>query len=134
MPRSAVKCDFYQIYTNVATLVIPQQNIPGILYPLNCVVLESIFFSDFLFSIYLLIVRIQTGKLSEFLITSCCTHLSFMDPGPESKLYSEDYDDNYTELESYDWTNGCDSTSNGKVASERHWLCWTRIQSIVEYP
>ncbi|KAF6390635.1 phosphorylase kinase regulatory subunit alpha 1 [Rhinolophus ferrumequinum] len=56
--------------------------------------------------------RIQTGKLSEFLITSCCTHLSFMDPGPESKLCSEDYDDNYTELESYDWTNGCESTSN----------------------
>ncbi|XP_034884657.1 phosphorylase b kinase regulatory subunit alpha, skeletal muscle isoform isoform X9 [Mirounga angustirostris] len=27
--------------------------------------------------------RIQTGKLSEFLTTSCCTHLSFMDPGPE---------------------------------------------------
>uniref|UniRef100_A0A8C0LKC3 Phosphorylase b kinase regulatory subunit n=1 Tax=Canis lupus dingo TaxID=286419 RepID=A0A8C0LKC3_CANLU len=44
--------------------------------------------------------RIQTGKLSEFLTTSCCTHLSFMDPGPEGKLYSEDYDDNYNELES----------------------------------
>ncbi|XP_061862944.1 phosphorylase b kinase regulatory subunit alpha, skeletal muscle isoform isoform X6 [Colius striatus] len=27
--------------------------------------------------------RIQTGKLSEFLTTSCRTHLSFMDPGPE---------------------------------------------------
>lgn len=62
--------------------------------------------------------RIQTGKLSEFLITSCCTHLSFMDPGPESKLYSEDYDDNYTELESYDWTNGCDSTSNARCGDE----------------
>ncbi|XP_041340685.1 phosphorylase b kinase regulatory subunit alpha, skeletal muscle isoform isoform X2 [Pyrgilauda ruficollis] len=32
--------------------------------------------------------RIQTGKLSEFLTTSCRTHLSFMDPGPE-----EDADD-----------------------------------------
>ncbi|XP_064568956.1 phosphorylase b kinase regulatory subunit alpha, skeletal muscle isoform isoform X2 [Zonotrichia leucophrys gambelii] len=32
--------------------------------------------------------RIQTGKLSEFLTTSCRTHLSFMDPGPE-----EDTDD-----------------------------------------
>ncbi|XP_063272864.1 phosphorylase b kinase regulatory subunit alpha, skeletal muscle isoform isoform X1 [Prinia subflava] len=32
--------------------------------------------------------RIQTGKLSEFLTTSCRTHLSFMDPEPE-----EDTDD-----------------------------------------
>uniref|UniRef100_A0A8C0AK47 Phosphorylase b kinase regulatory subunit n=1 Tax=Bos mutus grunniens TaxID=30521 RepID=A0A8C0AK47_BOSMU len=50
--------------------------------------------------------RIQTGKLSEFLTTSCCTHLSFMDPGPEGKLYSEDYDDYDNELESGDWING----------------------------
>ncbi|XP_044906929.1 phosphorylase b kinase regulatory subunit alpha, skeletal muscle isoform isoform X6 [Felis catus] len=56
--------------------------------------------------------RIQTGKLSEFLTTSCCTHLSFMDPGPEGKLYSEDYDDNYNELEPGDWMNGHSSTSN----------------------
>ncbi|XP_077614513.1 phosphorylase b kinase regulatory subunit alpha, skeletal muscle isoform-like isoform X2 [Crocuta crocuta] len=56
--------------------------------------------------------RIQTGKLSEFLTTSCCTHLSFMDPGPEGKLYSEDYDDNYNELEPGDWMNGYGSTSN----------------------
>ncbi|XP_016073120.1 PREDICTED: phosphorylase b kinase regulatory subunit alpha, skeletal muscle isoform isoform X5 [Miniopterus natalensis] len=56
--------------------------------------------------------RVQTGKLSEFLTTSCCTHLSFMDPRPESKLYSEDYNDNYSELESCDWMNGYDSTSN----------------------
>lgn len=40
-----------------------------------------------------------------------------MDPGPDSKLYSEDYDDNYSELESCDWMNGYDSTSNGKEAS-----------------
>uniref|UniRef100_A0A8C8YHM6 Phosphorylase b kinase regulatory subunit n=1 Tax=Prolemur simus TaxID=1328070 RepID=A0A8C8YHM6_PROSS len=56
--------------------------------------------------------RVQTGKLSEFLTTSCCTHLSFMDPGPEGKLYSEDYDDNYDELESGNWINDCDSTYN----------------------
>uniref|UniRef100_A0A8B9TSU7 Phosphorylase b kinase regulatory subunit n=1 Tax=Anas platyrhynchos TaxID=8839 RepID=A0A8B9TSU7_ANAPL len=31
--------------------------------------------------------RIQTGKLSEFLTTSCRTHLSFMDPGPEGKVF-----------------------------------------------
>ncbi|XP_020936358.1 phosphorylase b kinase regulatory subunit alpha, skeletal muscle isoform isoform X9 [Sus scrofa] len=56
--------------------------------------------------------RIQTGKLSEFLTTSCCTHLSFMDPGPEGKLYSEDYDDYDNELESGDWMNGYGSTNN----------------------
>ncbi|XP_027551878.1 phosphorylase b kinase regulatory subunit alpha, skeletal muscle isoform isoform X4 [Neopelma chrysocephalum] len=33
--------------------------------------------------------RIQTGKLSEFLTTSCRTHLSFMDPGPEEDAYDE---------------------------------------------
>ncbi|XP_015844924.1 phosphorylase b kinase regulatory subunit alpha, skeletal muscle isoform isoform X9 [Peromyscus maniculatus bairdii] len=56
--------------------------------------------------------RIQTGKLSEFLTTSCCTHLSFMDPGPEGKLYSEDYDEDYDELESGNWMDSYDSTSN----------------------
>ncbi|XP_055124685.1 phosphorylase b kinase regulatory subunit alpha, skeletal muscle isoform isoform X5 [Symphalangus syndactylus] len=56
--------------------------------------------------------RVQTGKLSEFLTTSCCTHLSFMDPGPEGKLYSEDYDDNYDYLESGNWMNDYDSTSH----------------------
>ncbi|XP_051034892.1 phosphorylase b kinase regulatory subunit alpha, skeletal muscle isoform isoform X3 [Phodopus roborovskii] len=56
--------------------------------------------------------RIQTGKLSEFLRTSCCTHLSFMDPGPEGKLYSEDYDEDYDELESGNWMDSYDSTSN----------------------
>ncbi|XP_016073118.1 PREDICTED: phosphorylase b kinase regulatory subunit alpha, skeletal muscle isoform isoform X3 [Miniopterus natalensis] len=62
--------------------------------------------------------RVQTGKLSEFLTTSCCTHLSFMDPRPESKLYSEDYNDNYSELESCDWMNGYDSTSNAHCGDE----------------
>ncbi|XP_040855583.1 phosphorylase b kinase regulatory subunit alpha, skeletal muscle isoform isoform X4 [Ochotona curzoniae] len=55
--------------------------------------------------------RIQTGKLSEFLTTSCCTHLSFMDPGPEGNLYSEDYDDNCDELESGDWMEDYNPTS-----------------------
>ncbi|XP_071613988.1 phosphorylase b kinase regulatory subunit alpha, skeletal muscle isoform isoform X2 [Heliangelus exortis] len=36
--------------------------------------------------------RIQTGKLSEFLTTSCRTHLSFMDPGSE---------DTYDEIAQY---------------------------------
>uniref|UniRef100_A0A8C6XZH6 Phosphorylase b kinase regulatory subunit n=1 Tax=Naja naja TaxID=35670 RepID=A0A8C6XZH6_NAJNA len=31
--------------------------------------------------------RTQTGRLSDFLTTSCCTHLSFMDAGLEGKLY-----------------------------------------------
>ncbi|XP_066104804.1 phosphorylase b kinase regulatory subunit alpha, skeletal muscle isoform isoform X3 [Saccopteryx bilineata] len=62
--------------------------------------------------------RIQTGKLSEFLTTSCCTHLSFMDPGPESKQYSEDYNDNYSELESCDWMNDYDPTSNAHCGDE----------------
>ncbi|KAM6144075.1 phosphorylase b kinase regulatory subunit alpha, skeletal muscle isoform 6-T6 [Erethizon dorsatum] len=56
--------------------------------------------------------RIQTGKLSEFLTTSCCTHLSFMDLGPEAKLYGEDYEDNSDELESGNWMESYDSTSN----------------------
>uniref|UniRef100_A0A8C5JDP2 Phosphorylase b kinase regulatory subunit n=1 Tax=Junco hyemalis TaxID=40217 RepID=A0A8C5JDP2_JUNHY len=34
---------------------------------------------------------IQTGKLSEFLTTSCRTHLSFMDPGPEGKVFAMSY-------------------------------------------
>ncbi|XP_036858776.1 phosphorylase b kinase regulatory subunit alpha, skeletal muscle isoform isoform X3 [Manis javanica] len=62
--------------------------------------------------------RVQTGKLSEFLTTSCCTHLSFMDPGPEGKLYNDDYDDNYNELESGDWMNDYGSTSNARCGDE----------------
>ncbi|XP_057393799.1 phosphorylase b kinase regulatory subunit alpha, skeletal muscle isoform isoform X4 [Balaenoptera acutorostrata] len=62
--------------------------------------------------------RIQTGKLSEFLTTSCCTHLSFMDSGPEGKLYSEDYDAYDNELESGDWMNGYGSTSNARCGDE----------------
>ncbi|XP_069746352.1 phosphorylase b kinase regulatory subunit alpha, liver isoform-like isoform X2 [Narcine bancroftii] len=33
--------------------------------------------------------RVKTGKLSEFLITSCFTHLSFMDPGPDGFLLDD---------------------------------------------
>lgn len=56
-----------------------------------------------------------------------------MDPGPEGKLYSEDYDDYDNELESGDWMNGYGSTNNGKETSLRHWPCQTRTQSIVEH-
>lgn len=62
--------------------------------------------------------RIQIGKLSEFLTTSCCTHLSFMDPGPENKLYNEDADDDYSDLESDDWIKSCDPTSNANSGYE----------------
>ncbi|XP_055986088.1 phosphorylase b kinase regulatory subunit alpha, skeletal muscle isoform [Sorex fumeus] len=62
--------------------------------------------------------RIQIGKLSEFLTTSCCAHLSFMDPGPESKLYSGDDEYDYNELESDDWMNSCDPTSNARCSDE----------------
>ncbi|XP_006896055.1 PREDICTED: phosphorylase b kinase regulatory subunit alpha, skeletal muscle isoform-like isoform X4 [Elephantulus edwardii] len=55
--------------------------------------------------------RIQTGKLSEFLTTSCCTYLSFMDPKPEGKLYNDGYNDSYNDLESCDWMDGFDSAS-----------------------
>ncbi|XP_063793096.1 phosphorylase b kinase regulatory subunit alpha, skeletal muscle isoform isoform X3 [Pseudophryne corroboree] len=34
--------------------------------------------------------RIQTGRLSDFLTTSCCKHLNFMDPGVEGKLCTKD--------------------------------------------
>ncbi|XP_036030114.1 phosphorylase b kinase regulatory subunit alpha, skeletal muscle isoform isoform X4 [Onychomys torridus] len=62
--------------------------------------------------------RIQTGKLSEFLTTSCCTHLSFMDPGPEGKLYSGECDEDYDELESDNWMESYDSTSSARCGDE----------------
>lgn len=40
-----------------------------------------------------------------------------MDPGPEGKLYNEDYDEDYDELESGNWMmDSYDSASNGKEA------------------
>ncbi|XP_075394970.1 phosphorylase b kinase regulatory subunit alpha, skeletal muscle isoform isoform X2 [Tenrec ecaudatus] len=60
--------------------------------------------------------RVQTGKLSEFLTTSCCTYLSFMDPGPEGKLYDDDYDD--SQLEFGDWMDDFDSTSTAPCGDE----------------
>uniref|UniRef100_A0A669PPF6 Phosphorylase b kinase regulatory subunit n=1 Tax=Phasianus colchicus TaxID=9054 RepID=A0A669PPF6_PHACC len=50
--------------------------------------------------------RIQTGKLSEFLTTSCRTHLSFMDPGPEGKVFASGYKlglDSFEELDPEEW-------------------------------
>uniref|UniRef100_A0A669PV17 Phosphorylase b kinase regulatory subunit n=1 Tax=Phasianus colchicus TaxID=9054 RepID=A0A669PV17_PHACC len=45
--------------------------------------------------------RIQTGKLSEFLTTSCRTHLSFMDPGPEGKVFASGYNACQIEVAQY---------------------------------
>ncbi|XP_030354442.1 phosphorylase b kinase regulatory subunit alpha, skeletal muscle isoform isoform X5 [Strigops habroptila] len=53
--------------------------------------------------------RIQTGKLSEFLTTSCRTHLSFMDPGPEGKVFAKSYElstGSFEELDAEDWLHG----------------------------
>ncbi|XP_059680526.1 phosphorylase b kinase regulatory subunit alpha, skeletal muscle isoform isoform X3 [Gavia stellata] len=53
--------------------------------------------------------RIQTGKLSEFLTTSCRTHLSFMDPGPEGKVFAKSYElsiDSFEELYAEEWLHG----------------------------
>ncbi|XP_066189874.1 phosphorylase b kinase regulatory subunit alpha, skeletal muscle isoform isoform X1 [Sylvia atricapilla] len=53
--------------------------------------------------------RIQTGKLSEFLTTSCRTHLSFMDPGPEGKVFAKSYrlsSDSFEKLDAEEWLHG----------------------------
>ncbi|NXK67626.1 KPB1 kinase, partial [Sylvietta virens] len=53
--------------------------------------------------------RIQTGKLSEFLTTSCRTHLSFMDPGPEGKVFAKSYklsSDSFEKLDTEGWLHG----------------------------
>ncbi|NWU58573.1 KPB1 kinase, partial [Dromas ardeola] len=53
--------------------------------------------------------RIQTGRLSEFLTTSCRTHLSFMDPGPEGKVFTKSYElsiDSFEELDAEEWLHG----------------------------
>uniref|UniRef100_A0A452J771 Phosphorylase b kinase regulatory subunit n=1 Tax=Gopherus agassizii TaxID=38772 RepID=A0A452J771_9SAUR len=65
--------------------------------------------------------RTQTGKLSEFLTTSCCTHLSFMDPGPEGKLYADDYGlsiDSYSELNPEEWLHGFQLADDADVCDE----------------
>ncbi|XP_026572482.1 phosphorylase b kinase regulatory subunit alpha, skeletal muscle isoform isoform X2 [Pseudonaja textilis] len=53
--------------------------------------------------------RAQTGRLSDFLTTSCRTHLSFMDAGLEGKLYADDYGlcpESFQELDPEDWMHG----------------------------
>nr|XP_056715196.1 phosphorylase b kinase regulatory subunit alpha, skeletal muscle isoform [Euleptes europaea] len=65
--------------------------------------------------------RIQTGRLSEFLTTSCRTHLSFMDPGPEGKLYADDYGlslDSFSDLDPEDWLHGFQMSEDGDICDE----------------
>uniref|UniRef100_A0A8D2LYY5 Phosphorylase b kinase regulatory subunit n=1 Tax=Varanus komodoensis TaxID=61221 RepID=A0A8D2LYY5_VARKO len=65
--------------------------------------------------------RIQTGRLSEFLTTSCCTHLSFMDPGPEGKLYADDYGlslDSFGKLDPEDWLHGLRLAEDADICDE----------------
>ncbi|XP_074062998.1 phosphorylase b kinase regulatory subunit alpha, skeletal muscle isoform isoform X2 [Macrotis lagotis] len=67
--------------------------------------------------------RVQAGKLSEFLTTSCCTHLSFMDPGQEGKLYGEDGDDDDYDGELYsdNWLDGLDTSKQVRGSDEVLW-------------
>uniref|UniRef100_A0A8C2TFE4 Phosphorylase b kinase regulatory subunit n=1 Tax=Coturnix japonica TaxID=93934 RepID=A0A8C2TFE4_COTJA len=51
----------------------------------------------------------RTGKLSELLTTSCRTHLSFMDSGPEGKVFANSYKlglDSFEELDPEEWLHG----------------------------
>lgn len=45
--------------------------------------------------------RIQTGKLSEFLTTSCCAHLSFLDSGKTRSMSSQGLDEDDDFEDSY---------------------------------
>lgn len=61
--------------------------------------------------------RIQTGRLSDFLTTSCRTHLSFMDAGLEGKLYADDYGlslESFRDLDHEDWMHGFQLAEDGK--------------------
>ncbi|XP_054244705.1 phosphorylase b kinase regulatory subunit alpha, skeletal muscle isoform isoform X1 [Indicator indicator] len=72
--------------------------------------------------------RIQTGKLSEFLTTSCRTHLSFMDPGPEGKVFAESYElsiDSFQELDAEEWLHGYSSSSSVR--------CWHEVAQYLDH-
>uniref|UniRef100_A0A8C5T1B1 Phosphorylase b kinase regulatory subunit n=1 Tax=Laticauda laticaudata TaxID=8630 RepID=A0A8C5T1B1_LATLA len=59
----------------------------------------------------------QTGRLSDFLTTSCRTHLSFMDAGLEGKLYADDYGlcpESVQDLDPEDWMHGFQLAEDGK--------------------
>uniref|UniRef100_A0A8C4VAH3 Phosphorylase b kinase regulatory subunit n=1 Tax=Falco tinnunculus TaxID=100819 RepID=A0A8C4VAH3_FALTI len=65
--------------------------------------------------------RTQTGKLSEFLTTSCRTHLSFMDPGPEGKVFAKSYElsiDSFEELDTEKWLHGLQVAEDADMYDE----------------
>ncbi|XP_042334927.1 phosphorylase b kinase regulatory subunit alpha, skeletal muscle isoform isoform X2 [Sceloporus undulatus] len=65
--------------------------------------------------------RIQTGRLSEFLTTSCRTHLSFMDAGPEGKLFADDYGlslESFRDIDPEDWLHGFQLTQDDDLCDE----------------
>ncbi|XP_029463382.1 phosphorylase b kinase regulatory subunit alpha, skeletal muscle isoform isoform X2 [Rhinatrema bivittatum] len=66
--------------------------------------------------------RTQTGKLAEFLTTSCHTDLSFMDPGPEGKLYDDEYDgisiQHCIELDTEDSLHGFPCADDADICDE----------------
>ncbi|XP_041896196.1 phosphorylase b kinase regulatory subunit alpha, skeletal muscle isoform isoform X5 [Corvus kubaryi] len=65
--------------------------------------------------------RIQTGKLSEFLTTSCRTHLSFMDPGPEGKVFAKSYrlsSDSFEKLDTKEWLHGLQAAEDEDTYDE----------------
>uniref|UniRef100_A0A8B9GA65 Phosphorylase b kinase regulatory subunit n=1 Tax=Amazona collaria TaxID=241587 RepID=A0A8B9GA65_9PSIT len=67
--------------------------------------------------------RIQTGKLSEFLTTSCRTHLSFMDPGPEGKVFAKSYElstGSFEELDAEEWLHGLQIPLQGVSQPDRY--------------
>ncbi|NXD27454.1 KPB1 kinase, partial [Spelaeornis formosus] len=80
--------------------------------------------------------RIQTGKLSEFLTTSCRTHLSFMDPGPEGKVFAKCYrlsSDSFEKLDAKERLHGlqvAEADTDDEVAQYLdHLLQHTTLQS-----
>ncbi|KAH0630747.1 hypothetical protein JD844_003930 [Phrynosoma platyrhinos] len=65
--------------------------------------------------------RTQTGRLSEFLTTSCRTHLSFMDAGPEGKLFADDYGlslESFRDLDPDDWLHGFQLAEDDDLCDE----------------
>ncbi|XP_062819780.1 phosphorylase b kinase regulatory subunit alpha, skeletal muscle isoform isoform X1 [Anolis carolinensis] len=65
--------------------------------------------------------RIQAGRLSEFLTTSCRTHLSFMDAGPAGKLFADDYGlsrDSFHDLGPEDWLHGFRLVEDDDICDE----------------
>lgn len=61
--------------------------------------------------------------MSEFLTTSCRTHLSFMDPGPEGKVFAKSYEfsiDSFEELDAEEWLHGLQIAEDGKGEQASH--------------